>query len=119
VAARLLVVLLLLLAGCGEGAPSAAERLAGADGLGRSEAEVAPYRAELARLASICRERPDELARRAIAGRDRMRELNIPDSALAVLREAADAASSRAGPRPRSCATDFADALTALEQTGR
>jgi hypothetical protein len=117
-----LLALAFVAAGCGSGTaapPTAAHRVAAADGLDTSDAELAPYRVELARLRRICSEPPRVLADRAIAGRAHLQQLNIPDSALAVLREAAAVAAGRATPRPRSCAGDFADALTGLEQNGR
>jgi hypothetical protein len=116
-----LVALAVAAAGCGSQTDSTpAQRLAQADGLAASEDALASYRFELARLRRICTEAPAELADRAIAGREHLHDLNIPDSALAVLRDAADLAAGRAatGGR-RSCADDFADALTGLEQNGR
>jgi hypothetical protein len=117
-----LAALAVATAGCGSGSPAqptAAHRLAEADGLDPGDASLAAYRVELARLQRVCTEPPGELADRAIAGRDHLHELNIPDSSLAVLRDAADLATGRGTTRRRSCATDFADALTGLEQNGR
>jgi hypothetical protein len=117
-------LVLVALAGCGGSSkPHSPEyRLAQLDGVdpdGEDDPELGPYRASFAQLERICRDSRAAMADRAVAARDALHAMNIPDSTLAVLQEAADYAGGRKTATRRSCATDFAAALTALELNGK
>jgi hypothetical protein len=112
-----------LLAGCGGSTVHSPEyRLAATDGAspdGEDDAALEPYRAAFVRLERICTDSRAAIADRAVLARDALRAMNIPDSTLAFLQEAASSAEGRHSERRRGCRADFDAAATLLELTGK